>query len=64
MKLKDFLKQFDGLDPEIEIGIGHNAWFITDIHIGKVKIKSSSLFKDSYVFCLENNAKDAIVISQ
>lgn len=26
MKLKEFLKQFDGLDPEIEIGINHAGW--------------------------------------
>lgn len=41
MKLKDFLKQFENCDPEMEIGIANSCYFIGNIKVNKAKTVSS-----------------------
>lgn len=48
MKLKDFLKQFENCNPEIEIGIANSCYFISNIKINKAKTVSS-VFKNGRV---------------
>lgn len=64
MKLHEFLKQFEGLDPELEVGIGDSCYFIDDIKIGKVKVEPSYFNNKSKIFTMKNKGEDVIVISR
>lgn len=39
MKLKDFLKQFEGFDSDIEVGIFTNYRFVTNIELQIVEVE-------------------------
>jgi hypothetical protein len=60
MKLKEFLKQFEGLDTELEVGIHNYSHFISEIVVEKQNIEDGKHFP---VFTMGDHGKEIIVIS-
>ena len=63
MKLKDFLKQFEGLDQELEVGLFINSMFKSNLHHEIIQIELD--WDNEYVkaFNQRENNKKVIVIA-
>lgn len=61
MKLKDFLKQFENCDPEMEIGIANSCYFISDIKIKQAKM-TPSVFHGK-IITIKNEGENVLLIS-
>lgn len=60
MKVKDLIKQFEGLDPELEVGISDYSHFISKIFVEKSNVEDGKYFP---VFTMGNHGREVIVIS-
>lgn len=60
MKLKEFLKQFDGYDPDLEVGISDFSNFISEIFVEKTNVEDGKYFP---VFTMGNHGREVILIS-
>lgn len=65
MKVKEFLKQFDGFNPELEVGIFEGGDLFRS-NIGVQMVKVELVRPDTYIksFSANGDYKNVIVISE